>query len=72
MVVIESWNYEKSLKRENGAGVRPAPLVKRNVAGPASAEMRSELSLVDFIQICITINWLSATCVEIISISCDG
>jgi len=71
MVVMESWNYEKSPKRENGAGVGTAPLVKRNVAGPASAEKRSVLSLVEFNQICITINWLSATCVEIISISCE-
>ena len=60
MVMMESWKYESTPKRRNGAGVGPAKFVKRNGAGPASAPMRSGLSLVECNQICITINWFSA------------
>ena len=42
------------------AGVGPAPFVKRNGAGPATAPMRSVLSLVECHQTCTTINSFSA------------
>jgi len=60
MVMMESCKYESTPKRRNGAGVGPAPFVKRNAAGPASVPMRSVLSLVECNQICIPINWFSA------------
>jgi len=59
MVMMESWKYESTPKRRNGAGVGPAPFVKRNGAGPASAPMRSVLSLVKCNQICTTIHSFS-------------
>ena len=60
MVMMKTCKYESTPKRRNGAGVGPAPFVKQNKADPASAPMRSVLSLVECNQICTTINLFSA------------
>jgi len=58
MVMMESWKYESTPKRRNGAGAGPAPFVKRNGAGPAPAPMCSAFSLVESNQMYIDVLYI--------------